>query len=222
MAFTYGKSMTTSELYEEIATTLPPVVYISGKTSTGKSTFARILHDELGYETIGLEDILITVSKTNSLDEGTAFHDVFYDDKQSKAKELYLAATDKIINQHLQSSRHFVIEGAVSNSSMLGRILRPAGNMTVAYFHPEDIKPYVRNLTDRFMQSNESFQGGLPSKFWQHIDKHEFETFSKTRRLTEGLKHSIYRYAQESQQASLVRLHELQQLFDDIIVVSIE
>ena len=218
----YGKYMTTSELYDKIAQVPPEIIYISGKTSTGKSTFARQLHDKLGYDTVGLEEVLLGVCKANHLNENATFHKVFYEDAPCEEKELYLATTDEIIKRHLQSSNRLVIEGAVSNTGMLGRVLRPAGSLPVAYFHPEDLGPYIRNLTNRFMQANKVSRGGLPSKFWQHIDENEFKTFCKNRQLTEGLENSIRHYARESQQASFARLRKLQQLFSDITVVSID
>lgn len=214
--------MTTSELYKTITKTQPEVIYISGKTSTGKSTFAQRLHDELGYATVGLEEVLVMLGKANNLDESMLFHKVFYEDGPSKEKELYFTTTDEIIERHLHSNHRLVIEGAVANSATLSRILRPAGTPRVAYFHPDNLEPYVRNLTARFMQSSETSQGGLPLKFWQHIDEDEFRTFCKTRQLTEELRSAIRRYAQESQQASLDRLHELQHIFSDVTVVSIE
>lgn len=214
--------MTTSNFYEEISRTLPAIMYISGKTSTGKSTFARRLHDTFGYDVIGLEDVLVGITRKNHLDEGEMFHDVFYADGPNEQKDLYLSVTDKLIKSHLRRSQRLVIEGAVSNSTFLQRILQPAGNLPVAYFHPDNLDIYVRNLTARFMQSSKDSQAGLPLKFWRHIDKNEFTAFCATRELTDNLKESIRKYAVESQQASYKRLEQLQEVFSEVTVVSIE
>lgn len=47
--------MTVEELYQTIARQKLPVIYLSGKTATGKSTFGRKLRDSLGYQVIELE-----------------------------------------------------------------------------------------------------------------------------------------------------------------------
>jgi shikimate kinase len=47
--------MIVDEVYQDIAKQKPPIIYVSGKTSTGKSIFGRKLSDQLGYQVIELE-----------------------------------------------------------------------------------------------------------------------------------------------------------------------
>ncbi|SRR6266702_5639450 len=213
--------MTSDKVYRVIAEQTPRVVYISGKTSTGKSTFGRKLRDELGYRVIELEAVLLDIVKEHDFDEQSTFRKVLYDSGELKEKKLFFEATDRIISDALATKRHVVIEGAVANVETLQRVLQPATNLFFLYFHPDDADIYIRNLTQRFMQSTQESYGGLPLKFWQLIDDEEFKKFCQTRNLTDSLKSSIRQYAQSSQRESLARLNEFRQKFKDIIMVEI-
>lgn len=65
--------MTVTKIYQDIANQKPPVIYVSGKTSTGKSTFGRRLHDELNYQVIELEAVLLEIVSKHGFDEQTTF-----------------------------------------------------------------------------------------------------------------------------------------------------
>lgn len=214
--------MTVDEMYAAIAEQRPPVIYVSGKTSTGKSTFGRRLRDKLGYHVIELEAVLLEIVNTHGFDEQSTFRKVLYEPGEFKEKALFLEATDKIIVDALNNDHPVVIEGAVANAETLQRILQPAKELFFLYFHPDNINVYIRNLTNRFMESSESSYGGLPSKFWQLIDDAEFKAFCQTRQLSDGLKKSITQYAQESREESLVRLETFKEKFNDITMISIQ
>jgi adenylate kinase family enzyme len=211
-----------NEIYQDIARQKPPVIYISGKTSTGKSTFGRKLHDDLNYHVIELEAVLLKIVKEQGFDEQATFRRVLYDAGEFEEKNLFFEATDRIIASALTMGKPVVIEGAVANVGTLQRILQPAKDLLFLYFHPSDIAVYVRNLTQRFMQSSENSYGGLPLKFWQLVDDRAFKTFCKTRQINQSIENSIHRYAVVSQQESLERLDIFQQKFKDIVVVEIQ
>lgn len=214
--------MTVAEIYQDIVEQRPPVIYVSGKTSTGKTTFGRTLRDQLGYQVIELEAVLLEIVKEHGFDEQSTFRKVLYDGGEFEAKTLFFNATDRIVLNALSSDHPVVIEGAVANVDTLERILRPAPSPLFLYFHPNDIEIYIRNLTKRFRESSEESYGGLPLKFWQLIDDEEFKNFCKTRELTESLRTSIRKYALISQNESLTRLAEFRQRFKDIKVAEIQ
>jgi shikimate kinase len=220
--FLYNYFMTIDDIYKDIAKQKPPVIYVSGKTSTGKSTFGRKLRDELGYHVIELEAVLLEVVKKHGFDEQSTFRKVFYDDGEFEAKALFFNTTDRIISDALTRDHSVVIEGAVANIRTLERILQPAKDLIFLYFHPGNINIYIRNLSTRFMQAGENSYGGLSPKFWQLIDDDEFKKFCNTRKFTKGLKDSIEQYAQLSQKESWVRLNEFRERFKNISVVEIQ
>lgn len=213
--------MTVDQIYEIIAAKKPPVIYLSGKTSTGKSTFGRRLGSELGYDVVELEAILLDIVDEHGYDEPTTFRKVLHDDGEGEEKSLFYAATDELIKNALAQQAPLVIEGAVANVDTLARVLKPAHNLLFVYFHPADLDVYIRNLTKRFSESGPDSLGGLPSTFWKLIDKQEFQTFCQTRQLSDGLTESIRAYATKSQEESLTRLAEFREKFGDITAVEV-
>lgn len=214
--------VTASQIYSIIARHKPAVIYISGKSSTGKSTFGRKLRDELGYYVIELEAVLLDVIKEHAFEEQATFHKVLYEPGKCREKDLFLAKTDAIISDAVRNSEYIVIEGAVANIVTLQRILQPAPDLYFLYFHPSNLDVYIRNLTKRFMQSSNTSSGGLSRQFWQLVDTQAFQTFCHTRQLSESLKNSIERYAMASQQASLTRLAEIKRVFAHVTEVYIQ
>lgn len=213
--------MTVDQMYHIIATRKPLVVYISGKTSTGKSTFGRRLSDGLDYHVVELEAILLEIIDDKGWDEQSTFRKVLHDTENSEEKSLFLEATDELIKNALAQGVPLVIEGAVANVEMLARILKPTRHMLFLYFHPTDLDFYVRNLTKRFLESGPDSLGGLPLTFWKLIDKEEFKEFCQTRQLSDNLEKSIHEYARKSQEESLPRLNEFRKKFGDITVVDV-
>lgn len=211
--------MTIEALYQAISRQRPPVIYLSGKTATGKSTFGRKLRDSLEYQVIELEDILLDMIKAQRLDERATFRKVFHDSEESGEKSQFLNNTNHLLTEAVTNKRPLVIEGAVSNADTLQQILAPAGTMLFLYFHPRDIKKYVRNITQRFMQTGKDSYGGLPATLWQFIDDQEFETFCATQKLTKSLEDSIHQFALAAQKESLARLQKYRQKFKNIEVV---
>ena len=214
--------MAVDEIYKDIIQKRPSVVYVSGKTSTGKSTFARKLQDDLGYYVIELEAVLLEIVKGYGFEEQSTFRKVLYDSGEFAEKVLFIEATDKVMADVINQGLPIVIESAVANVETLQRILKPASNLFFLYFHPNIADVYVRNLTNRFMQSGKESYGGLPLKFWRFIDDKEFKQFCTTRELSNDLKSSIRQYALTSQEESLTRLNEFRQKFSNIVVVEIQ
>lgn len=213
--------MTVDQIYETIAAKKPPVIYISGKTSTGKSTFGRRLGSELGYDIVELEAILLDIVDDHGYDEQSTFRKVLHDDGEDELKSLFYAATDELIQNALSQQVPLVIEGAVANVNTLARVLEPAHGLLFIYFHPTDLDVYIRNLTKRFSESGPDSLGGLPASFWKLVDRQEFQTFCQTRQLSDGLTESIRSYAIMSQQESLTRLAEFRERFGDITTVDV-
>lgn len=213
--------MTIDEAYSIISHDKPPIIYISGKTSTGKSTFGRKLRDELDYTIIEIEAVLLEIIKSHQYDEQSTFRAVLSDPDDSEAKKLFLKEIHIVIADILHQNKPVVIEGAVANTETLRRILDFNDTVFFLYFHPISIDIYIRNLTQRFMESSADSYGGLPMKFWQMINKDEFATFCKNRQITDGLHASIRQYALASQAESLTRLAECRQYFDTITLIEI-
>ncbi len=213
--------MTVDQIYHTIATHKPSIIYISGKTSTGKSTFGRRLSDNLGYHIVELEAVLLEIIDEQGWDEQSTFRKVLHDPEMGKEKSLFLEATDELIKNAIAQGVPLVIEGAVANVDTLARVLKPAHHALFLYFHPTDLDFYVRNLTKRFLESGPDSLGGLPMTFWKLIDQDDFKEFCQTRQLSDKLEKSIQEYAKSSQKNSLTRLDEFHTKFKDITVIEV-
>jgi len=210
------------ELYDWLKVNKPPLIYVSGKTSTGKSTFARKLRDTLDYDVIELEAVLLEVVKRYHLDEQSTFHKVLWETDDSREKRLFFSQTDHLISEHLKLGHRLVLEGAFANGDTLQRVLKPVPKLVFIYFHPTNLDAYLRNLTQRFMQSDHDSLAGLPRSFWSLIDKTEFAEFCETRHVSKGLEHSIKEYAMASMSSSNERLTDFKQRFGGVVVVGVK
>ncbi|MBL8031917.1 MAG: AAA family ATPase [Candidatus Doudnabacteria bacterium] len=216
--------MTVDELYSSIATSKPRVVYLNGKTSTGKSTFARKIAADFGYEVINLDDIVVQsvlVPRDLANQRSTVFLEVYKHRNKLDWIADFIRAAREIIDQHTQVGTPVVIDGAIAHVETMQDFLQPYADVYIAYFHPSNLELYSRYLTERFMGTTINNHNGLPKAFWELVDTTEFATFSETRTLTPSLRSSIAAYAQSSQTSSLDRIATLNHAFPTMTIVNI-
>lgn len=210
-------------LLEQLARTRPPVVYLAGKTSTGKSTTGRRVSAELDYEPIHLDDIVVSaVVKPLTLpDRSGVFNEIYRGRERRDWIGRFVDATSALVSGVRDNGRSVVIDGAVAHPQTLVELAAAWGDFTFAYLHPANLGNYVRNLTSRFVSSGPDCQAGLPSRFWAMVDPQEFATYCNTWELSGSLRRSIHDYAMASQAESQTRLATFRQHFNAITVVDI-
>lgn len=216
--------MTVNELYASVADRKPRLVYLTGKTSTGKSTFASRLSSEFGYAVINLDEIVVQ-SVIVPRDLASQRSEVFFEVYKHRNKLDWIAdfinAAHDVINRYMQSGTPVVIDGAIAHESTMQDLLQSYADVYIAYFHPSNLELYSRYLTERFMGTTINNHNGLPKAFWELVDTTEFATFSETRTLTPSLRSSIAAYAQSSQTSSLDRIATLNHAFPTMTIVNI-
>ena len=215
--------MTIDEMYAVIKTHTPHLIYLSGKTSTGKSTFSRKLAQDLGYKVIELDQLVqnAVIKQFNLTDEGTAFVEVYHRRDQHLWVQEFVKATREYMDEHIQKGEHLIIEGAVANPITLSELFNGYQDPVFIYFHPDNIDSYIRNLTSRFLTTDEKNNGSLPAAFWKLIDTTEFKTFCNTRVISKKIAESIEKFALLSQEESEKRLKNFQEYFKDIQIIRI-
>lgn len=215
--------MKLEDLYRQLATEIPAVIYISGKTCTGKSTFARRLQDNLGYDIVELDEVVRekVVKSLGLPDVHAVFNEVYRHENQREWVDTFMQATRGVIASKIGQKQPVVIDGAIANVNTLSSIFEGYPAFTFIYFHPLNLDTYIRNLTSRFVLATHDFSSGLPSRFWDLIDKDDFDKFVQDRKLTPSLEISIQQYARSSQAESVIRLKGFQGKFSDIIRVDI-
>lgn len=201
----------------------PEIIHLSGKTSTGKSTFASQLSKEFGYEIIELDQLVHTavINRYNLTDEGQAFVEVYKNqDRLELIDSFVTAAKEKVAI--LEAEGHpVIIDGAVANPHTLKRLLGELSNSVIVYLHPLNLDNYRRNLLSRFATATADSNAGLPAQFWKMIDKVEFGRFCKSGIVTSGIQDAVAQYALDSQSESVKRLKIFRHTFDNILVVDI-
>jgi adenylate kinase family enzyme len=215
--------MKLDDLYKYIRDEMPQILYVSGKTCVGKSTFASKLKDNLGYEIIELDKVVFeSVIKPQGLtDEKAVFVEVYKNSERRDLIDSFVAGAKRLIAAKAALRQPIVIDGAVANVDTLAEVFDSSSAFVFVYFHPKDLSAYQRNLASRFMLSNKDFGSGLPKRFWEFIDDKDFEAFCKDRILSPSLAHSIKQYARSSRKESEKRLSIFKEKFSEMIVIEI-
>lgn len=214
--------MDIEDAYKYIKNMKPKVVYISGKTSVGKSTFANNIKNDFNYEIIELDSIVLSdiVPLGKPGDEGSVFVEVYRNRNKAEWINHFVMSVKKKINELHLSGANVIIEGALANPETINEILCGVRGVMI-YVHPRDIDTYIRNLTSRFLTSSAENNAGLPLSFWKKIPEDDFFTFQTTKQLSSDIELGIAEYAAESQSESKERLETFKEHFSNLIVVNV-
>lgn len=215
--------MTTEEAFRYIQEHKPQIVHESGKTSTGKTTFAHRLETENGYKLVQLDQVVheAVVRPYALRDEGQVFVEIYKNRQKLLWIDKFVSAAQKVILEHLANHRSVVVDGAVANIDTLGQLFSKLPDFEFIYFHPVNLENYEQNIKNRFLSANRNDNAGLPSKFWNLIEGESLEEFYNNGVVTPYVEDAIKEYAKISQHESLNRLTKLKGSFQDIKIVEI-
>lgn len=215
--------MNIEQAHDYIQEHRPEVIHLSGKTSTGKSTFANQLGEEFGYKIIELDQVVraAVIDRYNLEDEGQAFVEVYKNRDRADLIDSFIAATKEKVMAIEAGGHPVIIDGAIANPQTLKELFTELASSTIVYLHPSSLDNYRRNLTNRFKTATMHSKAGLPVKFWEMVDQAEFSKFCESGNVTPGLQRAIVQYAAESQSQSTERLQMLRASFNNILVVDI-
>ena len=116
--------MKIDEILQKIKENKPKIIYISGKTSTGKSTFSNNIRDFFGYHIVDLGSIVFkSVIEPFSVAPSESFITTYRDTEPREHVSAFISATKNAINSQLKSSP-VVIEGAIAKSRILKEIFQ--------------------------------------------------------------------------------------------------
>jgi guanylate kinase len=211
------------EAYELVERQKPDVLYLSGKTSTGKSTFAKKLQADLGFRIVELDQVVrqSVIEPLGLTDEGRVFAEIYRHRAATDWLRRFLEGAKQTVAHTAKQGKGVIVEGALSNPFTLAELLATLPTATFLYFHPASLATYERNLRSRFKTSNEDHRAGLPNSFWELINPASFTQYCKDRRLTPELSQAIRRYAETAQTKSKTRLAAFQNQFDNIYVIEV-
>ncbi len=207
---------------KEIIKRKPKIIYVSGKTCTGKTTLADEVASR-GYAKIELDDIVndsvVIPFNISAVDE--AFITAYCDTGPAEQVAAFIAAAQNEITKKL-SPPGIVIEGAIAKSRILKEIFSgKLSDFFFVYLHPVDLESYKEKIRTRFVAGAADKTSGLPKFFWNFVQNSDFEQFIKTNHLNEGLERSIGEYAIISMQESKERLRHFKENFSNILVIEV-
>jgi adenylate kinase family enzyme len=215
--------MNIDEAFKYVEREKPQIIHLSGKTSTGKSTFARELHDRLGYRIVELDQIVrdSVIAPLGLENRGDAFIEVYKERSKSEWIQRFIIATRNEIVDDIAGNRPVILDGAIANATTLQELMQGLPDAIIFYLNPINLDTYVRNLSSRFAKATPQNNAGLPESFWNLIDKAEFAAFCQTHVISLGIREGIEAYALRSQKQSVQRLLELREYFTGIIVIDV-
>lgn len=214
--------MTRDEVLQKIKYERPRIIYISGKTSTGKTTLSKDLKNFFGYSVIELGSIVSeSVIKPFSADPVEVFITVYRDTEPKKYTSAFIKATRKAIVSQLKYSP-VVVEGAIAKTRILKEIFSgELEDFMFIYLDPVEPRKYAERIQQRFVAGAVNNTTELPKSFWKLIDNRELEEFTKTKELTLNLLKSIDQYVALSMEESRERLKHFQENFSKINIIEV-
>ena len=215
--------MTILEAEDYVSQKTPQVLHLSGKTSTGKTTFAKAISKKYGYQIIELDSVLrkSVISPLAIEDEGKVFLEVYKSRSRLDWITLFIDSVSRLISQSLMEGNRVVIDGAIASTDTLSDLFRPYIGIEILYFHPIDVDHYVQLLTNRFMLSGPRENAGLPVNFWNLMQDTELVEYWKSGKITHSISLSIQQYAEVSHNSSKDRFRKLKRAFPQTQLVEI-
>ena len=214
--------MKREDVLEQIKIQKPQIVYVSGKTCTGKTTFANEVH-ALGYQGIELDKIVASavVEPFNVQPPNEAYITAYKDMGPAEHVAAFIAAVKKEIDMKI-SSAPIVIEGAIARSRILKEIFSgELRDFFFVYFHPIHFEPYKERIRSRFIAGVPTNTAGLPKNFWTLVNKSDLDIFLQTLIPNEGIEKAIDDYVGISMRGSEKRLRHFKEAFPNLHVVEV-
>ena len=213
--------MKIEKLFNKIKEVKPQIIYLSGKTATGKTTFSNQLHNDLGYSQIELDQIVMNsvVNKYKPKEDGDAFVVAYRDGEPQEWRDVFVAETKKVLSKEAQT-KHLVIEGAIANIKTLEDIFdKYQDSFMFVYFQPVDRQKYINRIKKRLTIGINKQNCSLPKSFWSLGLENEKEEYISTGRISLSLENVIDKYVDSSMEESNDRLNLFKNSFKDIIVI---
>ncbi|MDP3988620.1 MAG: hypothetical protein Q8P93_00060 [bacterium] len=208
------------KLSEHISIIKPKLIYISGRTCSGKTTLSHEI-EELDYKKIELDKIVESaVMQAYSV---TSSSEAFIAAYRGEGPEIYTTAfiseAQKIIHNERLSGSQLVAEGAIAKGWIFKEVFADyLDELLFVYLLPRDIKVYAKRIETRFIDGVAHGTTGLPKDFWALVSQDDVDQFLNTGKLGK-LKDIFIDFAVHATRESRERLTHLQESFPDIYVV---
>ena len=206
-------------IYERIESEHPKLVFLSGKTSTGKTTISKKLRAKYNCAVIELDEIIYNL---DCPEDKNRFIEAYQKRDDKVFTSDFVQATRQNIRSALQSHDFVIIEGAIVNVETLMEIIGDwRKSFLFIYLDIENVDIYIQRLTSRFEGSSSDDGNGLPSLFWDKFSAEILKNYYENREMTPIVESAIKAYAVESTKASKARLARFSSRFDSILKIEV-
>jgi guanylate kinase len=190
-----------------IITEKPQIVYVSSKTSVGKSTFAKNLKAKLNFIVLGLDSLVYesVINPLNLQDSQQAFIEAYRQRTELAWINRFITETRKEVSYSISEGKNIVLDGAIAHPQTIKELLKGLEVLFI-YFHPESLENYYEFLLNRFLGTSRNYQNELPLMFWSQFSSIELTEYYKDRQINDAIKDSIRRYSILSHNESVQRL----------------
>ncbi len=208
-----------NSVFRELNDRRPKLVFLNGKTSTGKTTLSKKIKDRYNCAIIELDDVIYGLDSP----EGTnRFLDAYQKRDNPEYVQSFVDAVQARICAELVSHDFVIIEGAIVRSETLQEIIKEwSGSFLFIYLDIKNIDAYVRNLKGRFIVTTQDDGNGLPVLFWDKFKKELLQQYYIDRQITPEIETAIKSYATDSMKESKIRLAKFSSKFDHILKIEV-
>lgn len=146
------KRVSLFQVRQFIKTSLPSLIFVTGKACSGKSFFARSL-EKYGYKHLSFDHFVheAVIKKFKVTDPGIAFG-VYRGVAPPQWQASFETEAHKLIRESLQKNR-VVVDAAIGSLSVMENIFKDKlADFTFIYIHPFDKNYYYRSMFRRFRE----------------------------------------------------------------------
>lgn len=204
-------------LSELVKNKLPRLIFITGKTCTGKSTFAKSIV-ELGYEHLEL-DFVVRESVVNKFEEskgGKAFF-VYKGDAPGEWQDSFEAAAKKLMVEKVNQSK-VIVDAALASPEVVGRIFSgELSEFMFVYLHPFDVPFYYEYIVARVVNDIETMGRSFP--IWDFMTAEAVDDYRRNGRVGEKIQRIVEDYGEQSIKTSEERYQNFKEVYPNILLV---
>lgn len=212
-----SKSISVDEVRKSVELNQPNLIFIIGKTCTGKSTFAKSLEDQ-DYKHIELDFVVVdsVVNKFKLSNRGKAFS-VYKGIANPTWQKSFEEAARSLISNELIKSR-IIVDAAVADPNVLRRIIPDEykNNFALIYFHPFDIEFYYEGILNRFINDVKTKSRSFP--IWDEMTEEILDDYKIYGEKGIKVLSLVKKYGGESAELSIERFEKFEKVFPEIIL----
>ncbi|MES2953577.1 MAG: hypothetical protein V4674_03365 [Patescibacteria group bacterium] len=209
-----------NKLFEHISANKPKLIYISGRTCSGKTTLSREI-ENLDYKKIELDKIVerAVMHAFNVTSSSEAFLAAYRGQGPEAHTTAFITEARKVIHLECLSGSRLVTEGAIAKDWIFKEVFSDyLDDLLFVYLLPRNIEVYAKRIEARFVDGAATGTTGLPRDFWALVSQKDVDHFIRSGELGK-LKDNFLDFAVHAAKESQERLTHLQESFPDIYVV---